>query len=181
MIERWQHLLIQTSSSKKNDMKNLNIIYIVLICIVHISLNSCKNNSNPQEDKTPIPQQVDKEKTTLTEEEPKQTKYPTLNIKPNDQINSPIEIKVNSEGVWYASEGELGWIQLIDDKGNELAKGRLSADGDWMKSGPVMFSTTLTFDSKNIKTGKLIVHNDPGEGDGDEAGESISFEIPIIF
>ncbi|WP_109098043.1 hypothetical protein [Aquimarina sp. AU58] len=162
-------------------MKKLNIIYILLICIVHVSLNSCKNNSNAQESKSPVPQQEDKENTTLTEEEPKPTKYPTLNIKPNDQINSPIEIKVNSEGVWFASEGELGWIQLIDDKGNELAKGILSADGDWMKSGPVMFSATLTFDSKNIETGKLIVHNNPGEGDGDEAGESIHFEIPVIF
>ncbi|WP_438425838.1 hypothetical protein [Aquimarina macrocephali] len=162
-------------------MKKINLIYIVLICIVHISLHSCKNHSNPEKNKAPIPEQVDKENTTLTEKEPKQTKYPTLNIKSNDRINSPIEIKVNSEGVWLANEGELGWIQLIDDKGNELAKGILSADGDWMKSGPVMFSTTLTFDSKNIKTGKLIIHNDPGEGDGDEAGESISFEIPIIF
>ena len=50
-----------------------------------------------------------------------------------------------------------------------------------MKSGSVMFSCTITFDAGNIKKGKLIIHNNPGEGDGDEAGENISFQIPVIL
>ncbi len=88
---------------------------------------------------------------------------------------------MNSQGVWYASEGELGWISLIDENGIELAKGILSAEGEWMKSGPVMFSTILNFDPSNSEKGKLIIHNNPGDGDGDEAGTNINFEIPVIL
>jgi len=107
---------------------------------------------------------------------------PTLNVKENDKIASPLLVKVNSEGIWHAMEGELGWIQLVDESGNEFAKGILFADGEWMVSGSVMFSTTLTFDSKNAKTGRLIIsHDQPGDGEGDEEGEVISFEVPVTF
>ena len=54
-------------------------------------------------------------------------------------------------GVWSAHEGELGIIQLIDSDGKEVEKGT------------------------------LIIHNNPGDGSGDEAGESRQFEVPIRF
>jgi len=111
----------------------------------------------------------------------KLTNLPTVNVTENEKLNSPHKITVNSEGVWFASEGELGWVQLVDNNGVELAKAILTAEGDWMKNGPVMFSCTITFDAGNIKKGKLIIHNNPGEGDGDEAGENISFQIPVIL
>ncbi len=106
---------------------------------------------------------------------------PTVNIQPNQKISSPLKIKVNSEGIWFASEGELGIVRLLDSDGNELAQGILSADEEWMKEGPVMFSTELNFDSKKAEKAKLIIHNNPGGGDGDEAGEKKSFEIPVIL
>lgn len=109
------------------------------------------------------------------------TSLPTVNVKENDRLNSPYKIIVNSEGIWFASEGELGWAQLVDNNGNELAKAILMAQGDWMKSGPVKFSAIMKFEAGNIKKGKLIIHNNPGEGDGDEAGGNISFEIPVTF
>ena len=84
-------------------------------------------------------------------------------------------------GVWHASEGELGIIQLLDANGEELAYGIMSTKEDWMKSGPVQFETTLVFDAKKSEKGTLIIHNNPGDGSGDEAGELHQFEIPVRF
>lgn len=50
-----------------------------------------------------------------------------------------------------------------------------------MKSGPVQFETTLVFDAKETKNGTLIIHNNSGDGDGDEAGVNHAFEISIRF
>jgi hypothetical protein len=107
--------------------------------------------------------------------------YPTVNVKSDQEISSPLIIKVNSQGVWRAGEGELGRIELIDAEGNILAEEFLTADEEWMRNGPVMFSTDLIFDAKNSKSGKLVIHNNPSDGDGREARKKISFEIPVTF
>ncbi|WP_028887280.1 hypothetical protein [Tenacibaculum ovolyticum] len=154
-------------------MKKINLKLSFTLFIITIIFGACKNDNSKQK--------KDEFKKVATRYTNKTQLFPTLNIKPNEKIISPKKIRVNSEGVWFASEGELGWIQLKDNEGNELARGILSAEGDWMKEGPVMFSTILTFDIKNIEKGKLVIHNDPGPGDGDEAGKNINFEIPITF
>lgn len=151
-------------------MKN----FIIVIAVALLSLNSCKPKSSDSaiDKKEEVSIQMD---TAISPE------IPTVNIQPNQKITSPLELKVNSEGVWLANEGELGWVQLVDESGNELTKGFLTSEGDWMQSGPVMFSSVLTFDSKNLEKGILIIHNNPGGGDGDEAGEELKFEIPVTF
>jgi hypothetical protein len=50
-----------------------------------------------------------------------------------------------------------------------------------MKEGPVLFKTLLEFDPKHAEEGTLIIYNNPGDGSGDEAGESHQFEVPIRF
>jgi uncharacterized protein YrzB (UPF0473 family) len=84
-------------------------------------------------------------------------------------------------GVWHAHEGELGHVQLIDHQGNELATGILSTSEDWMKSGSILFQTVLEFNPEKYKKGYLTIHNNPGDGDGSEAGEKLSFKIPVRF
>ncbi len=106
---------------------------------------------------------------------------PSVNINPHDVIRSPLEIKINSMGVWYASEGELGLIKLYDSEGQELTWGIMSATEEWMRPGPVMFQTTLKFNPGDSEKGVLVVYNNPGGGSGNEAGEEISFEIPVRF
>ena len=155
-------------------MKNINLkIKLVLFSLV-IGLISCKDNSNNKNNSSD-------NLNSPTQEEVDKTKLPTVNIQENDILVSPTQIEVNSQGVWFASEGTLGFIQLIDEKGTELASGILTTNENWMTNEPVVFSTKLTFDSKNSKSGILVIHNDPGSGDGDEAGKKISFQIPIAF
>jgi len=117
-------------------------------------------------------------------EEVQNAKNPKVNIIPHQKIISPLDIKVDSKGLWFASEGELGIVTIVDEENNELGTNiaiLTSVDGNWMTSGSVLFKTILTFDAKDSKSGKLIFHNNPGEGEGDEAGVSKSFEIPVEF
>jgi len=112
------------------------------------------------------------------------TKNPEVNVIPNQEITSPFEIKVDSKGIWIASEGELGIVTIVDENNIELGTNiaiLTSVDGNWMTSGSALFKTTLIFEANEARSGKLIFHNNPGEGDGDEAGVSKSFEIPVKF
>ena len=114
----------------------------------------------------------------------KNAKNPEVNVVLNQKITSPLEIKVDSKGLWIASEGELGIVIIVDEDNNNLGTNiaiLTSVDGNWMTSGSALFKTILTFDAKDSKSGKLIFHNNPGEGEGDEAGVSKSFEIPVEF
>ncbi|NCF41991.1 MAG: hypothetical protein GWP32_03730 [Bacteroidetes bacterium] len=75
----------------------------------------------------------------------------------------------------------MGHVKLLDQEGNELAIGIMSTSEDWMKSGSILFQTVLEFNSKENKRGYLTIHNNPGVGDGSEAGEKLSFKIPVRF
>jgi len=106
---------------------------------------------------------------------------PTVSINPHEVVKSTLHLSVNSMGVWHAHEGELGHVQLIDQQGNELATGILSTSEDWMKSGSILFQTVLEFNPEKYKKGYLTIHNNPGDGDCSEAGEKLSFKIPVRF
>lgn len=155
-------------------MKNTNLKIKMILFTMLVTVLSCKEKSaqeykNLKELKSPSIKQVE---TAI---------LPTVNIKDNDKLTSPALIKVNSQGVWLANEGSLGYIQLLDDQGNEIATNFLTTNENWMKEGSVNFSANLIFDAKGSKVGSLIIHNDPGSGDGDEAGENICFTIPVTF
>jgi hypothetical protein len=106
---------------------------------------------------------------------------PSVSVNAYDVVTSPLEVQVNSMGVWHASEGELGRIEVIDHQGKLLCMGFLTTTEDWMKEGPVLFKTLLEFDPKHAEEGTLIICNNPGDGSGEEARESQQFEVPIRF
>jgi len=147
--------------------KSFLIIGFILSIFLFISCNKSKNESSKS-----------------NREVIEKVKNPEVNVVPYQKITSPFEIKVDSKGIWIASEGELGIVTIVDENDNELGKDiaiLTSVDGNWMTSGSALFKTTLTFDAKDSKSGKLIFYNNPGEGEGDEAGISKSFEIPVKF
>ncbi|OEK08731.1 hypothetical protein A8C32_00170 [Flavivirga aquatica] len=159
-------------------MKKINLKTTLTVFSLGLIFISCKDNSNSKStDSLKLPT---KEK-VVTEMEIEKLKLPTVNIQENDKLISPTKIEINSQGVWLASEGTLGFVQLIDEKGTELASGILTTKENWMTKEPVMFSTELIFDSKNNTKGMLIINNDPGSGDGEEVGKKISFKIPVSF
>ena len=105
-----------------------------------------------------------------------------LNIKADDTISSPFNIKINTNGVdgWFVSEGEGGNVSIYDEQNQFLTSGILFAEGDWFGLDSVMLSTKLTF-STSAKKGKLIISNNPGEGSEEEEGVKKEIEIPINF
>ena len=105
-----------------------------------------------------------------------------LNIKADDTISSPFNIKINTNGVdgWFVSEGEGGYVSIYDEQNQFLTSGILFAEGDWFGLDSVMLSTKLTF-STLAKKGKLIISNNPGEGSEEEEGVKKEIEIPIYF
>lgn len=154
---------------RASKLKKTATILTVLVVIL-----ACNDNKNkPSEKVEQAPAQPTKVLVNRS--------LPTVNIKENDTLTSPAIIKVNSQGLWFATEGSLGYVQLLDEQGIEIATGFLSTNENWMTDSPVNFTTKLTFDATKSKTGTLVIHNDPGSGDGDEAGEEISFTIPVTF
>ncbi len=133
--------------------------FIALIAFGSLVLcNSCKNiaQEKSKEKKEIV---TDTKEKTIKKTIPK-TNQPIVNITPNQKITSPLKILVNSKGFWLASEGELGTVTLVDDNNKIIVSGILSStDGNWMTSGDAQFSSTLTFDSKGKKRGKLLFKN----------------------
>jgi len=152
-------------------MKILNITLSTILLSSMFLLNGCKEKSMSS---------------SVQEENKFIKKHPTINIKKGEKITSPLTIKINSQGVWSAFEGELGTVEIVDEENRVLNQkddwGILfTSDGNWMHSKPAYFETTVKFDPKGAKKGKIIIYNNSGEGEGEEAGSSYQFEVAIRF
>ena len=153
----------------------------VVIFILFI-LFSCEENKSA---KTTIEVEKKVDEKVNNVEKPKR-KIPTTNIKDNQKITSPLYVKVNSEGIWFASEGELGFVKIVDKNNKMLNKkgnfGILSSmDGNWMHSNPAFFETEVDFEIEGEKSGRIIITSNAGNGEGDEAGSTYTIEIPVTF
>lgn len=82
-----------------------------------------------------------------------------------DRIKSPVRISGQAKGTWFF-EGDFP-VELHDFEGNIIAKGYVSAQGDWMTEDFVPFSGELTFDvPENLEKprAKLILKKDNPSG-----------------
>ncbi|MFL2622984.1 MAG: hypothetical protein ACJ0P6_00550 [Flavobacteriaceae bacterium] len=98
----------------------------------------------------------------------------TVNIEPQDIINSPVEIIFNPMGMWGAFEGQIGDVQLFNANGKRLAIGALT------RSGPVVFTNTLKFNAEDSCGGLLVIPHEP-EGDFIKEHKLVTLEIPVRF
>ena len=159
---------------------NKKISVLSIIIFIMFFLFSCKENKSAN---TTIEINKQLDETVDNVKKPKR-KTPTTNIKDNQKITSPLYVKVNSEGVWFAYEGELGLVKIVDENNKLLNKqgnsGILSTmDGNSMHSKPAFFETEVDFEIKGEKSGKIIItYNAIG---GDEAGTNNTIEIPVTF
>lgn len=142
-------------------------------CFVGMSLvwclcSGCQPN-NKSKDAVEASQVKPLEKQTILDR-------PTVNIKPNQIIQSPLDIQVNSEGEWGGFEGELGTVELFDTQSTRLGLCVLSTTENWMVKGPVHYNCILEFDDSSTSTGKLVFRNNNPTG---MVEHDKSFEIPI--
>ncbi|MBL7045593.1 MAG: hypothetical protein ISR99_00980 [Parcubacteria group bacterium] len=97
--------------------------------------------------------------------------------RPNEIIESPLEIVGEARGTWFF-EGDFP-VVLTDWDGRIIAEGFASADGDWMTEEFVGFIATLEFEYPTVyNRGSLILMKDNPSGlpEYDDA-----LEVPIHF
>jgi len=133
--------------------------------------NVDENQSETSSDPSPQNDQTD----PIKNEE----KYPTvLNLKKGDKISSPIKIEVNSEGLWFAFEGELGTVTLLDEQKNELGRSILSTKENWMTKDPVVFTTELKYKADKSGKGKLVFKNN---NPSDNRSADQLFKMDVLY
>lgn len=101
------------------------------------------------------------------------------NPRPNQIIKSPLLISGEARGSWFFEASFP--VDLVDSDGRILVQSFATAQGEWMTSDFVPFTTMLTFTTdENIygKKGTLILRKDNPSGlpEHDDA-----LEIPVTF
>lgn len=96
--------------------------------------------------------------------------------RPNELIESPLEIEGEARGYWFF-EADFP-IRLLDENGKELGSGIAKTSSNWMTEGFVLFEATLEFQGPTIKKGILILEKDNPSGLPENADE---LRIPVFF
>lgn len=99
--------------------------------------------------------------------------------KPGSKITSPLTISGEARGNWYFEASFP--IELLDANGTRIPTepGFIQAQGDWMTSEFVPFSSTITFPAQAAgSVGTLILHKDNPSGLPEHDDE---LRVPITF
>lgn len=115
-------------------------------------------------------------KTKLIETKDYSSLIRVLSPQKNSQIKSPIKINGQAVGNWYF-EGSFP-ISVVGSNGKILGGGVATANGDWMTTEFVPFSSEVVFDKENATSGAIILKKDNPSGDP-KLDDSI--EIPVLF
>lgn len=92
-------------------------------------------------------------------------------------VPSPLTVMGRARGGWYFEASAP--MELLDGKGEKIAEGFVTAQGDWMTEEFVPFQGTLTFTAPiNSDTGMLILRADNPSG---LPQYDRSVEIKVIF
>lgn len=91
-------------------------------------------------------------------------------------VTSPLEIRGEARGNWFFEASFP--VRLLDANGAELAVTFAQAEGEWMTTEFVPFSSTVTFSAPSTQTGTLVLEKDNASGlpEFDD-----SFTIPVRF
>lgn len=96
--------------------------------------------------------------------------------RPNTEVVNPIIVRGKARGNWFFEASFP--IRLIDENGNELGRAIAQAEGEWMTTEFVPFTTNLNFSTLQTKKGKLILEKDNPSGMSENSDELI---IPVFF
>jgi hypothetical protein len=96
--------------------------------------------------------------------------------RPNELIQSPLEIKGEARGYWFFEASFP--IKLIDENGKELGTAIAQAQSDWMTEDFVSFEAKLEFQKPETKKGFLILKKDNPSGLPENDDE---LRVPVRF
>ena len=93
-----------------------------------------------------------------------------------DRVASPLVVRGSARGTWYF-EATFP-VTLLDARGTVLARSYATAQGEWMTSDFVPFTSTLTFPTPTTADGTLVL--DAANASGDPA-RAQSVRVPVKF
>jgi len=96
--------------------------------------------------------------------------------RPNETIQSPLEIKGEARGYWFF-EADFP-VKLLDENGKLIASGIAQAQGEWMTEDFVPFEAALEFEVPETDRGILILEKDNPSGLPENADE---LRVPVYF
>lgn len=148
-------------------MKNVIILILFLISV------SCKNQTEE-----PVVAEDQKEQKTLREESrsEKSEMIVVTNPKPDQLINSPLEIRGKARGYWFFEADAP--VEILDKDLNKIAESYIIAEGEWMTKDFVQFSGTIEFNVTNGEKGYLVFKR---ANPSDLKENDAEHRIPIIF
>jgi hypothetical protein len=91
-------------------------------------------------------------------------------------IVSPLVATGTAKGNWFFEASFP--VKVLDGDGTVLGQGPAQAQGDWMTTGTVPFSVTLSFLTPHFVTGTIMFLKDNPSGLPQNAG---SFSVPVRF
>ena len=94
-----------------------------------------------------------------------------------DIVSSPLAIEGQETGGEWFFEASFP-ITVLDGDGSVIGLGEAQALSDWMTTGTVPFSASITFKKPRFATGTILFEND--NPSGFKANQK-SFRLPIIF
>ena len=94
----------------------------------------------------------------------------------NQTVASPLVITGQAVGPWYFEASFP--IELKDGNGLTIASDIATAQSDWMVTGFVPFTATLTFPTPVTTSGTLILHKDNPSGEPINDDQLI---VPVSF
>jgi hypothetical protein len=96
--------------------------------------------------------------------------------RPGDRVTSPLVVRGSARGSWYF-EATFP-VTLLDARGAVIARSYAQAQGEWMTSDFVPFTSTLTFATPTTADGTLVL--DAANASGDPA-RAQSVRVPVKF
>jgi len=91
-------------------------------------------------------------------------------------VTSPLEIRGRARGSWFF-EGDFP-LTLLDGRGDAVAQGFASAEGEWMTNEFVPFSAVLRFEPPHPGRGRLILNKD---NPSDRRNLDDALVVPVRF
>jgi len=91
-------------------------------------------------------------------------------------VASPLEVRGRARGTWFF-EGDF-LLVLLDGRGNRVAQGFATAQGEWMTTEFVPFSAVLRFQSPEPGPGRMILKKD-NPSDRRELDDALV--VPVVF
>ena len=99
-----------------------------------------------------------------------------LSVKAGQEISGPLVVEGEAAGVWFFEASFP--IKIIDERGNVLGSSFVRAEGDWMTENFVPFRGEITYASKAVSKGFLILSKDNPSG---LAQYDRQVKIPVVL